>query len=138
MIKKLLNPLILAFAGIVIYYATGAAMAIASIFGNIVVWGRWNIFGYIMPFYPFVAALLIGHFIGRYRVNRIVGIVLTVLIPALLAMAEGMYFHAAFMTVIMHPVPRFAFGIPTLIYFPLLVGVALAGYRLGRRRSSRG
>ena len=132
--KKLPNTILLLALSIATYYGSAFALALWSIFGNILVWGRWNIFGFIMPFYPFLAGFLIGLLVGYYRKNNLVGILLSVGVPSILALLEGFVFHANFLTLMMSPVPRFEIKFPISLYFPSLIIISLIGYRLTARK----
>ena len=117
----------------VIYYGTGYATAILCVLSTKLVWGQYNFFGYIMPFYPMLAGLLIGRTIGKHRKSR-VGFFLSLVIPLLLTYLEAKYFHAAFLKVILHPVPHFKVAIHHYIFYPLLLAFSLWGYRIGLKR----
>ncbi len=129
---KPFNPMLLLLLSIAVYYGTGYALGIIAIFANILVWGRWNIFGYIMPFLPFIAGFLIGRMIGKHQKNK-TGIALSIVIPLVPALGEGMFFHAAYLTVIMHPVPHYEIAFPTILFFPVLMAISYFGYRIGSK-----
>ena len=125
---------------ILVFYGVGSGLAIVSMLGNVLVRGRLNLFGFIMPFYPFLSGLTVGLVLARFDVRFAAGVSMSIAVPTVIALLEGTVFHAAFLRFLMHPVPHFQIGFPILIFFPLIIVSSFVGYKLGikRRRKPRG
>jgi hypothetical protein len=132
-VKEAIQHTLVNSLGSIFIFAVGFALSIPSIIFNILVWGRWNIFGYIMSFYPFISAFLIGFSMGRFAKAKTIGVSLAVVLPISLVLLEAVYFRAAFLKIIMHPVPPFEIKFNPIILFPALVLISMVGHRIGSK-----